>query len=213
MTLLEKMSDLELSQIKKFGYFLGSFDPLHKGHITVVDTILNNNICDVVMVYCVNGKSTYKQRSDFYLRTAACEKTFLQTPNVIISYMNPLQIQKKLTVNVGKFVKYKFDKMKISCIIGSDIVINLEFKNRNENLEAIRLKRQKDYMSGQVISDYSDSLVCVTGLPADDFIVALRRNHKKNDIPTVICGRTVSSIIDTNKYRFVSSSLIRAKKL
>ena len=69
MFVLEKMNDNQLKSHRKWGFFLGSFDPIHEGHISVIEKILFENLCDYILVYCVNGCSSYKNRSDFWTRS------------------------------------------------------------------------------------------------------------------------------------------------
>lgn len=211
MNILEEINDENLSKIKCLGYFLGSFDPIHNGHIRVVDLILKNNFCDSVMVYCVNGTGTYKNRSDFIERTDACASTFANRKNVIISYLKPYQIQKKCTIINGELAKIKYKNLKITSIIGSDIALGLEIKSEDKKLEKTRILRQFDYMRGHVVIDDKnyDSSVCATFLPATDIIVALRNNHQINDIPKTICGINVRAIIDTQDQRYIASSFIK----
>jgi phosphopantetheine adenylyltransferase len=210
MILLEEIGDTQLSKISRLGYFLGSFDPLHNGHREVVNIVLDKKLCDAVFIYCVRGESSYKHRSDFFLRTKRCEEAFSGIKNTIVSYLSPIEIQQKLTICKHGRAKIKFDSLKISGIIGSDIAINLETENKNTKIEKIRLQRQKDYMEGIIIDNSSgDSVLCVTSLPASDFIVALRENHKQNDIAHTVCGREVRSIIDVEQHRYASSSRIR----
>lgn len=196
MFLLEEISNIP----KNFGYFLGSFDPIHEGHIKVVDLVLQEKLCDYVMIYCVNGLGNYKKRSDFTKRTKFCEQKFANYNNVIITYMNPLQIQKKL---FGKDIK-------ITSIIGSDVALNLETKNENEKIEELRQQRQKDYMRGLAVNNENyDSSVCASFLPASNVIIALRNNHQANEMPKKVCGLKVVAIVDTCEHRFKSSSSLR----
>lgn len=209
MTFLEKMTDKELASIKRLGYFLGSFDPLHLGHIEVVRVILDKKLCDAVFVYCVQGKSFWKQRSDFFQRTRFCEYKFCNmNNNVILSYLSPQEIQQKLTIRKKNRVKSKF--FQITGIIGADIACNLENKNENPSMEKLRQARQVDFMQGIFLdTNFNDSIACSISLPADDFIIALRKDYKIEDIPNVVCKRKVRALIDTNKYRHLASSEIK----
>jgi hypothetical protein len=209
MVLLEKISDEELSTVRNLGYFLGSFDPLHQGHIEVVNIVLNEGLCDRIFVYCVRGYSSYKQRSNFFERTSACAVDFEGMENVIMSYMMPTEIQQRLTYQENGLAKLKFDNLTITGIIGSDIAIGLECQSTNSEIEVARKSRQKDFMRGHIVQDDSDSVSCSIALPATDFIVALRNNHEKNDVQGPICGRKVREIIDTKKFRSLSSSKIK----
>lgn len=213
MTFLEKMTDKELLHIKKLGYFLGSFDPLHLGHIEVIRIILDKKLCDAVLVYCVQGKSSWKQRSDFFQRTKFCESALCGINNVILSYLPPQKVQRKLMIQKGSKVKSKFSHH-ITGIIGADIACNLECKNGNPSIEELRQARQNDFMQGVFLdTNFNDSIACSIMLPADDFIVALRKDYEIEDIPSVVCKRKVRAIIDTKEYRHLSSSEINKKML
>jgi hypothetical protein len=209
MAILEKIDDIKLQSISRLGYFLGSFDPLHLGHIEVVKIILNNNLCDAIFIYCVRGKSSYKKRSDFFSRTKLCEDFFGNQENVIVSYLTTKEIQQRFTIFQNGLGILKFEKMSITGIIGSDIAIALEHHNENEELEKARILRQKDFMRGYIISDDSDSVSCSIALPASDFIVALRNDHAICYIPETICTRKVRAIVDMHRFRFISSSMLR----
>ena len=208
MTFLEKMTDEELLHIKKLGYFLGSFDPMHLGHIEVIRIILEKELCDAVFVYCVQGKSSWKQRSDFFQRTKYCESMLCNISNVILSYFPPQKVQQKLTIKEGNKVNRKFSH--ITGIIGADIACNLEYKNNNPAIEALRRARQSDFMQGILLDEkFDDSIACSIALPATDFIIALRKDYKIEDIPSTVCKRKVNTIIDTKEYRYLSSSEIK----
>lgn len=212
MTFLEKMPNNELKTIKRLGFFLGSFDPLHAGHIEVIKIVIEQKLCDSVLVYCVQGESDWKRRSSFAARTAVCEKVLNNIENVIISYMSPFELQQKLTVRENSRVKSRFSH-RISAIIGADIACALEYKNGNPKIEEARIARQVDFMRGVPLSvEYKDSLACSIALPADDFVVALRDDYRADDVPTTICGRPVSALIDTHVYRNISSTKIRRQK-
>lgn len=210
MTFLEKMTDKDLAGIKNLGYFLGSFDPLHAGHIEVIRIILCKKLCDAVFVYCVQGESSWKLRSDFHCRTQLCESKLANAEGVILSYLSPFKIQKCLTVQAdnSSYVTSKFSQM--TAIIGADIACDLQYRSENPEIEKMRQQRQKDFMMGIPLSkSFHDSIACSIALPADNFIVALRENYDIADIPTSVCGRNVRAVIDTGAYRGISSSKIK----
>ncbi len=215
MTFLEKMTENDLASIKNLGYFLGSFDPLHTGHTEVIKIILRKKLCDAVFVYCVQGKSSWKHRSDFHSRTQLCELKLANTEGVILSYLSPIEVQKYLTTatqlpknNNKCHLVSRFSR--ITAIIGADVACDLEHPNKNSKIEKIRQQRQNDFMMGIPLSEsFCDSIACSIALPADDFIVALRENYNISDIPTSVCKRKVRAIIDTGTYRNISSSKIK----
>lgn len=210
MQLLEKYIENQGQLSKRLGYFLGSFDPLHAGHIAVVQKIFSEQLCENVLVYCVNGRGEYKNRSDFRARTDCCAKNFKNFDNVLLSYLLPRELQKKLMIGIdGNFVKVP-KSLHISAIIGSDIVKNLYRINENPKIELNRRFLLKNYMSGLIMPEnFHDSIACSIAIPADDFIVALREDDQFEDIPTEICGKKVRTIVDASETRWVSSSKIR----
>lgn len=213
MRLLEEVSSEDLAKMSSLGYFLGSFDPIHDGHVKVVDLVLQRNLCEYVLVYCVNGLGNYKKRSDFVERTKACESALAQRANAIVSYMNLIQIQRKLTIVEDGVAKLRFPGLKITAIIGSDVALNLETENPDAEIEKLRQMRQQDYMRGVPVNESCyDSSACASFLRASDVIIALRDDHQTANMPKTVCGLNVTAIIDTEDRRFQSSSAIRLKK-
>ena len=205
MFILEKIGNDQLKFLGKLGFFLGSFDPIHEGHISVVEEIISENLCDYILVYCVNGRSSYKNRSDFQKRTALCEQKFSKFDNVIISYLSPFELQKKIGIIQNKISN-------ITAILGSDIAIGLENVNPNPEIEKSRKFLQKNFMRGiKIDKNFDDSLACSIILSADNFIVALRENLEKNDIPSTICERNISHIIEIPATKEISSTKIRKR--
>jgi hypothetical protein len=200
MPILEKLSDEEMRRFNNIGYYLGSFDPLHSGHIELTKMILRERLCDAVLMYCVNGESSYKQRSCFEGRTRAIADVFNGQNSVLFSFLRPRELRQKLSENCVA---------SITGIMGSDIALALEQVNPDPQLERIRQERQLDFMSGQIVTDDVGSLSCSTALEAIDFIVGLRGNAAPEDIHETICGRNVRATLDMRHLRFISSTKIR----
>jgi hypothetical protein len=210
MNVLEEMSDLQLSKIGRLGFYPGSFDPLHDGHLAVVRTVLAQKLCDAVFICCINGYGFYKQRSDFEKRTKACFAAFANEKNVILSRLSAVDIQEKMTLpQDDETVTLKFRNMTVTGIMGSDVAYALENPSENEALEKSRRQRQEDFMRGHIIIDTESSVSYITSLPASDFIVACRGDHTPANIPAKICGRRIRAFIDIGKFRYASSSKIK----
>ena len=211
MRIFEKYVENPEQLSGRLGYFLGSFDPLHEGHVSVVEKIFSEQLCENILVYCVNGHGTYKNRSDFRHRTDFCAEKFRDFDKVTVSYLSPQELQKKLAVEVEENHIKISDSLQISAIIGSDIVKNLYRVNENPEIELSRRFLLKNYMSGLIIPEnFRESIACAIALPANDFIVALREDDRFEDIPSEICGKKVRAVIEVTETRRISSSKIRS---
>lgn len=49
---------------KKVGFYVGSFDPIHKGHEALAQKVIDQGFCDYVLMYPAWGGDTYKKRAD-----------------------------------------------------------------------------------------------------------------------------------------------------
>lgn len=67
-------------QNKKVGYFVGSFDPLHKAHEAIVETALNKTLCDYIILHPVEADREY--RPDRFLRDFS-EIRFLEQIHIL----------------------------------------------------------------------------------------------------------------------------------
>lgn len=69
------------------GYFFGSFDPPHIGHVNVVTAALNSDVVDKVIVIPA-FKSVWKNtETSYHYRLVMCHAAFGKIPNVEVSSM------------------------------------------------------------------------------------------------------------------------------
>lgn len=79
--LRNKFFDQEFVGIKgKVAVYIGSFDPIHKGHVKIVEHVLNEKIADYVLIFPVYGDDS-KQRTDWKIRTLLIQKAFATSDN------------------------------------------------------------------------------------------------------------------------------------
>lgn len=83
---------------KKICYYVGSFDPLHKGHEAVAELPLMSGICDYVLMYPSWGKDSYKTRVDVNLRLEMLFAVFKDHPRIIVTKFSPIELQTALTI-------------------------------------------------------------------------------------------------------------------
>lgn len=123
----------------KLGIFVGSFNPVHKGHIEIVKYILKNKYVDKVLIVPTGNYWNKKDLIDIKLRIKMLEKYNLK--NVIIEKeLNNLNY----TYELMRKLKEKYKNTDLSLIIGADNIVNFDkWKNYKEllNYELIIYKR------------------------------------------------------------------------
>ena len=113
----------------KIGVYVGSFNPVHKGHIQVINYLLNNNIIDKVIVI---PTGTYWEKNNLIdIEYRINMLKFYESNNIIINNkLNNLQY----TYQVIRELKKEYDDLYI--IIGSDNIPKFHlWKNIEEILE------------------------------------------------------------------------------
>jgi cytidyltransferase-like protein len=110
------LEKINLNSLKntRIAYYPGSFDPLHLGHKTVVQTVLDKGLADYVFIYALPDSDTKKNRTPFVLRFAMLESIYKDHPRVLITKLMPADMQETLSP--------LFHDIKFSVVIGSDIV-------------------------------------------------------------------------------------------
>ncbi len=187
---------------RRIGYYLGSFDPLHKGHESFVESFLRRGLGDLVIIYPSWGGDSYKVRADITVRLDMLFAAFEDHPAVIVTRLIPQELQRALTVpsskRIGKNVVYKpmFEGVSFVGMLGSDVVRYL-VPNKDTSVA---------YMTGTEISEEfkAHTLGSCMALPVDSFVVALREGddisavgnklHDREIVATIVCeGQGLSS--------------------
>lgn len=194
-----------LSQ-KKIGYYIGSFDPLHLGHESVVNQILEQNLCDYVLIYPAWGGDEYKNRTDVKIRLEMIFAAFKKHPKVIVTKLTPAELQGTLmksdeSLVVGKpSVKTTLVGTEYIGIIGSDTALETSKD----------LKKLSVFMRGiQIAEKYKKHTIGgIIAIPVKGFIVSLRAGDSIDSLQGVFSDRPIIAAIPAD-YIHLSSTKVR----
>lgn len=206
---LEDINKVELEKLisgKKVAYYVGSFDPLHKGHEQNIRDIVDQGIADFCLVCPVWGGDGYKDRTDVGIRLNMLYVLYEKSPHVIVTRLSPGEMQSLLTVDCSETVdgkrkvKSRFSGAQYVGLLGSDVALDLIGDNKKCSVFMRGIKIPTKYSSNTIGS--------IMALPVSEFIVYQRSGDKLTDLGSSICGRSVT-VMPLSHYADVSSTKIR----
>lgn len=109
--------------IKK-GLFFGSFDPIHNGHIEIVEFFINNKILNEV-IFVVTPKNPFKsgvKSHNFKKRYEAVEIATMDNPKIIISDIESKLPSPNFTCDTLKFLRTEKPEIEYVFLMGSDLL-------------------------------------------------------------------------------------------
>ena len=113
----------------KLGIYMGSFNPVHKGHIKVVNYLLDNCIVDKVLIVPTLSYWDKTNLSDIKDRINMLK--FYENENIIIDTKHNNLIY---TIDLVKELEKLYPSDKLYIIIGSDNIINFDKWKDYQNL-------------------------------------------------------------------------------
>ena len=125
------MDNCYIQKTTKIGIYIGSFNPVHIGHIDIVNYLINNKILDKVVIVPTLGYWNKDNLIDIKHRINMLK--FFESENIKIDKEhNKLIYTYELLKELNK--KYKNDELHL--ILGADNIINLDkWKNYEELLK------------------------------------------------------------------------------
>lgn len=195
-------------QAKRIGYYIGSFDPLHKGHEAIARQVIDEGYCDYVIIVPAWGTTDQnKSRSNTELRLDMLFASFADDPHIIVTRKNPLQLQQALTEDapertvLGKStVKTIIPDARFVGVVGSDVVIETAKSERKcaVFMEGIKIgNSHKDTSVGTALA-----------LPVEEFIVSVRDEDDLLPFEGKFCNRPIIKEIRT-PFHDLSATRIR----
>ena len=194
-------------QDKTLGYYIGSFDPLHKGHENFVTQALESGACDYVLIYPVWGGDDFKERTDIEARLEMLFKTYENHPHVLVTRLTPGEMQSLLTSPIPsadkkKFVQLRIKGLRIVGMVGSDTALGIPHHP----------KKEKVFMKGMALPDnYTAHTVgVIIALPADSFVISRRKSQDLQVLGATLSGRPITDVFE-NTHPTLSSTMIRER--
>lgn len=178
----------------KLGLYVGSFNPVHNGHVKVINYLLDNNLVDKVVVL---PTPNYWDKQDIIdVKDRINMLKFFETENIII---DSIHNNYPYTYQVIDSIKKDYDD-ELYLVIGSD---NLEklylWKNIDKILEnkIIVLQRGKDDIN-KLLEKYDKNKFIVV----EDFeYIDVCSTNIRNGIYKNIDDRVKNYIISNNLYK------------
>jgi nicotinic acid mononucleotide adenylyltransferase len=185
---------------KKICFYPGAFDPIHRGHRSIVSLILEKQCCDFVLIYPSWGWGG-KQLTNVHRRLAMLEAVFGDHERVLVTHLPPIALQHALTVEVGPGPRKPIEGIEFLAMVGSDNAT----KDWSDH-DAI------PFMEGHPLPlhYHKHTIGGIMALPVTGFVVALRnRGDLPAAWPSTIQGRPVIATVHDPESQWISSSLVR----
>ena len=109
------------------GLFFGTFDPVHNGHVTIVDNMLSQKKIDEVWVVLTPLSPFKKSKKivSFEARMKMLRMAFKNKKNVVVSDFERKLKPPNYTIDTLCYLKKQYPKNKFSIILGSDNFQNI----------------------------------------------------------------------------------------
>lgn len=185
----------------KIGVYVGSFNPPHKGHIKIVNHLINNYLDKIIIIPTGN----YWKKIDLVnINDRINMLKFYENESVIIDNKNN---NIEYTYQILNKLKKEYKEDSLNLIIGADNIVNLnKWKNYKEILtyNLIILNRNNiktlDYLE---MLNKKDKYIIVNDLPDIHISSTQIRNKLKNnekDISLYIDDCVLNYILENNLY-------------
>ena len=109
---------------KKIGIFGGSFDPPHKGHLTISKIAIKKISLDK-LYWCITKQNPFKNKTFFSLskRIKKSKRITTKIKKIRVKYFED-KIKSKSTIDLVKYLNKQNKKTEFILILGSDNLIN-----------------------------------------------------------------------------------------
>ena len=124
----------------KIGILGGTFDPAHKGHLTISKEAVKRFMLKEV-IWAITKKNPFKKKTFFSLKKRINHAKKININNKFIKiYFFEDKIKSNKTIDLMKFLKNRYKKTEFFFIMGADNLINFhKWKNWNKIAEISKI--------------------------------------------------------------------------
>lgn len=193
--------------MKKIGLYPGTFNPIHNGHITLVNYFINNTELDEVWVV-LTPQNPFKKNNDLIkddYRLEMANKIFNHLINIKVSNIE-FQLEKpNYTIDTINRLLEDYPKNQFTLLIGEDNLANFhQWKDYSKILDLVNIfvypRTKKNAIDKGIISN---SKIMI--LDAPQIKVSSEEIRKKmkegSDIQSYLPKEVYSYIIEKNLYK------------
>ena len=174
----------------RIGLFTGSFDPIHIGHIKVMDYLIENNYLDKIIIMATGNYWNKVPTTDINIRTEMLKK--IKRDYLIVDGINN---KYQYTYEVMEKLRKEYSKDELYLIISADVMVNFnKWKNVEKVLKNKVIVLNRDNID---ISKYVDGFK-----DKDKFIIV--QDFPYIDISSTELRKKINSkYLDKNIYDFI----------
>lgn len=113
---------------KRIGLFGGTFDPVHNGHVAIVNSFLSSNEIDELWVVLTPfpPHKQDKEHASYDHRKHMLDLAFCDHTNVLVSTVEKQLPKPSYTIQTLKYLQSKYDDVKFYLCIGEDSLVNFD---------------------------------------------------------------------------------------
>ena len=193
--------------MKKIGLYPGTFNPIHYGHITLVDYFINNTELDEVWVV-LTPQNPFKKSNDLIkdnYRLEMANKIFNHLKNIKVSDIE-FQLEKpNYTIDTINRLLEDYPKNQFTLLIGEDNLANFhQWKDYSKILDLVNIfvypRTKKNAIDKGIINNSKIKI-----LDAPEIKVSSEEIREKmkegSDIQSYLPKEVYSYIIEKNLYK------------
>ncbi len=173
---------------KRIGILGGTFDPVHTGHLKIVESFLNSNLIDEIQVYVAPGPPHKQKRSltPFRHRFEMAKIAFSDFNDVLVSDLENRLPKPSYTVHTLEYLKKKYpDDHYYLCLGEDNIQIFKTWYKYREILEMVTLlvAERPGFDSSGVESEILNKTIFADHEPIEVSSSAIRKFENREMIP------------------------------